>query len=167
MSCDTGSDQSFTQTHTHTCTHNHTHIPLWPVCMTPSAESNWPAKILNSVFVSVHMRVNAVCVFVCLHVVRLTVFTSTLMLTDTLIWMGNRAFYHQFVWAPSGRTGCVTFACVCVRVFVCVYLFVCQAACASLSLCIVCLFFIMNKFSHNALLFYGLFKSSHTFALQF
>lgn len=148
MSCDTGSDQSFTQTHTHTCTHNHTHIPLWPVCMTPSAESNWPAKILNSVFVSVHMRVNAVCVFVCLHVVRLTVFTSTLMLTDTLIWMGNRAFYHQFVWAPSGRTGCVTFACVCV------YLFVRQLVRPSLSASSACFFFfIMNKFSHNALLF--------------
>lgn len=60
------------------------------------------------------------CVCLCAHVLCVwQSFTSTLILTDTLIWMGNRAFYHQFVWVLGGKDGCVTFACVCVYVFVC------------------------------------------------
>lgn len=76
-------------------------------------------------------------VFVSVCAVCLTVFTSTLILTDTLIWMGNRAFYRRFVCASGGADGCVTFACVCVHVFLrrpaCVSLFL-HPLCQPLSL---------------------------------
>lgn len=97
----------------------HTLVPLWPLCMTQSAASNWPDEFRNAVFVSL-LAGSKCCLHVCLCAyggvcVRPTVLTSTLILTDTLIWMGNRAFYQQFVWVPGGGDGCATFACVCVR----------------------------------------------------
>lgn len=60
----------------------------------------------------------------CLRAVRLTVFTSTLILTDTLIWTGNRAFYRHFVWVP-GLLGWLRDLCLRLLVRLSISLLVC------------------------------------------
>lgn len=69
--------------------HTFTHILLWPVCMTPSADSDWQSEILNSVFVSVCVSANAVCVCVCV---------SEFYMSDSLHFHININWHFNLDW---------------------------------------------------------------------